>query len=200
MSIFAKAWQLLRLHLQLLLALNLAFFGLVAITGAIGNPEFAAWFGSRMQESAQLGIAQWAHAWWGKNFLATFPAIAAINFFVGSVFYLTLPSLVIPGAALPLVLFRAFVWGVISSEWAMRGDYGGLLLIILEGEAYVLATTAAILHVRAWLLPKRVGASNHRDGYRVGLRQNLLLQTLVATELVIAALYETALLMTVGRS
>lgn len=190
-----EACQSLRQHWQLFLALNVAFFGLVAITYATGNSELDAWFSARMKESAQLGIAQWALTWWGRNFLATAAAIVAVNFFVGSLFYLTLPSLVVPGAALPLVLFRAFVWGIISSDWGAHRDYGRLLLVLFEGEAYVVATTAAILHARAWLFPRRAGADNHRAGYQIGLRQNLVLQVLVAVELMIAALYEAALIM-----
>lgn len=189
-----EAWQLLRQHWRLLLVLNAAFFGLVAFTYATGNPDFDAWFTAKMRESAQLGIAQWALTWWGKNFLTTAAAIAVINFFVGSLFYLTLPSLAIPGAAFPLVLFRAFVWGIISSDWGAHRDYGHLFLVLLEGEGYVLATMAAILHARAWLFHKRVGANCHRDGYRIGLRQNFVMQMLVAGELVTAAVYEAVLI------
>ncbi len=194
-----EAGQLVRQHWRLLLVLNVAFFGVVAITYATGNPDFDAWFGAQLKESAQLGIAQWALTWWGKNFLATAAAIVVINFFVGSLFYLTLPSLVIPGAALPLVLFRAFVWGIISSDWGVQRDYGRLVLVLLEGEAYVIATTAAMLHARAWLFPKRVAASRHRDGYRIGLRQNLVMQILVAVQLVISAIYETLLITVIDK-
>ncbi len=194
-----EAWQLLRQHWLLLLVLNLAFFGLVSITCATGNSDFDAWFTARMRESAQLGVAQWALTWWGKNFWATVAGIAVINFFVGSLFYLTLPSLVIPGAALPLVLFRAFIWGIISSDWAAQRDYGRLVLVLLEGEAYVLATTAAILHARAWLFPKQVGANRHRDGNWIGLRQNLVMQIFIAVQLVVAAIYETLLITVIDR-
>jgi hypothetical protein len=71
-------------------------------------------------------------------------------------------------------------------------------LILLEGEA-VLATTAAILHARAWIFPKQVGANRHRDGYRIGLGQNLVMQTLVAAQLVIAAIYETLLITVIDK-
>ncbi len=196
-KLWREAWQLVREHGRLLSLVNLAFFGVVGLGMVVTakEPAFEAWFWAGASASRQWGIVQWALAtWWGKSFALTVAAIFFINLIIGSLLYLTLPSLVIPGAALPLVLFRAAVWGIISLGLLTSGDVPSIPLVFLEGEAYVLATTGALVHARAWLFPQRVGAPNYRAGYRLGLGQNLAFQLLVSLELSIAALYETLLI------
>ena len=65
-----------------------------------------------------------------------------INFFVGSVLVLTLPSCVIPGSGILVAGFRAVLWGLIlvpatlQQAFVMLPHSGTLLL---EGEGYILA-------------------------------------------------------------
>jgi len=187
-------WRLVQENWRLLLLLNFIFF-LSVVVGWIlqsHNPNLEASFWVLWQEGgAKNEVVQWSQStWWGSLYLPTLLGIFLINFTAGSLFYLTLPSLVIPGIALLLVLIRGIIWGVISSSLY---DYG-LGTILLEGSAYVTATFAALLHARAWLRPASVPTLGRKSAYLVGLKINLKLQLLVAVQLLIAAIYETTVI------
>ena len=95
---------------------------------------------------------------------------------------------------------RALLWGFIFSP-----DLGHLsftriiigigigVLLILEGEAYVLALFTAFIHGRAWLKPASVGAVSFKQGYLAGARMSLRLYLLIIGMLFIAAVYEVVL-------
>lgn len=189
-----RAWRLVRENSHLLVMLNLLFF--VCVGGGwwlqLRNPGLEESFWSLWQEGgAKNELVQWSlSTWWGQLFIPTFLGIFLINFTAGSLFYLTLPSLVLPGAALPLVLLRGIIWGILTHSLY---DYG-VGTIILEGEAYITATFAALLHAQAWLKPASVPTAGHKKAYLIGLKHNLNLQILVAFQLFIAAIYETTII------
>ena len=193
-QIWKYDWCLVQENWRLLLILNLMFF-LSVVVGWIlqsQNPNLEASFWVLWQEGgAKNEVVQWSLAtWWGSSYLLTLMGIFLINFTAGSLIYLTLPSLVIPGIALFLVLIRGIIWGVISNSLY---DYG-LGTILLEGSAYVTATFAALLHARAWLRPASVPTLGRNKAYLVGFKINLKLQLLVALQLLIAAIYETTVI------
>lgn len=115
----------------------------------------------------------------------------AINFFLGSVLMITLPSLVIPGAGILVALFRALAWGILLAPIGML--MAGAMLphawtLLLEGEGYVLATFFAVL-VPVYLFRPDPGAtigSRYRRALAVNLKGNLLVLAVLAA----AALYE----------
>lgn len=128
------------------------------------------------------------------------PAIAltfGVNLTVGSFASITLPSLVIPFSGLLIGAYRAVLWGVMFSpttlEVSGRTMISGLLvlvLILLEGQAYVLTMLAAYVHGRAFLWPHSVGAATRRRGYWLGVKRSARLYWLVALVLAVAAVYE----------
>ncbi len=65
-----------------------------------------------------------------------------VNFFLGSLAMITLPSMIIPGVGAPLAALRATFWGLllgpsqVTIAYVMRAHIGTLLL---EGEGYILA-------------------------------------------------------------
>jgi len=71
-----------------------------------------------------------------------------VNFFLGSLAMITLPSMIIPGAGALLAAFRATLWGLllgpsqVTLAYVMRAHSGTLLL---EGEGYILAAFFALL-------------------------------------------------------
>jgi hypothetical protein len=64
-------------------------------------------------------------------------------------------------------------------------------VLLLEGEAYVLAMLAAYLQGRALLAPRSVGAISHGEGYRREVGIALQIYALVILMLIAAALYES---------
>jgi len=71
-----------------------------------------------------------------------------VNFFLGSLAMITLPSMIIPGAGALLAAFRATLWGLllgpsqVTLAYVMKAHSGTLLL---EGEGYILAAFFALL-------------------------------------------------------
>lgn len=103
----------------------------------------------------------------------------------------------IPFSGLLIGAYRAVLWGVMFSpttlEVSGRTMISGLLvliLILLEGQAYVLTMLAAYVHGRAFLWPHSVGAATHRRGYWLGVKRSARLCLLVALVLAMAAVYE----------
>ena len=91
----------------------------------------------------------------------------AINLVVASFISITLPSLIVPFSGLLVGLMRAVTWGLLFSPPTLavsgREAAMGLLiaiLLVLEGQGYVLAMLAAWVQGRAFLSPQSVGAAN----------------------------------------
>ncbi len=117
-----------------------------------------------------------------------------VNLVVGSLAYITLPSLVLPFSGLLLGAYRALVWGLILSPTRSSGLSQVMiphsLTLLLEGQAYILAMLAAYIHGRAFLWPHTVGETGHRRGYVIGLKRSLRLYCAVVILLALAAIYE----------
>ena len=64
------------------------------------------------------------------------------------------------------------------------------MLVLLEGQGYILTMLAAHLQGKAFLSPVSVLASSRWQGYKLGLRHSLRLYFFVAVVLAIAAIYE----------
>ncbi len=112
-----------------------------------------------------------------------------VNLFLGSLLALTLTSLVVPFAGLLIGLLRAFIWGVLFSP------FGGILplavlphlgVVILEGEAYVVAMTGVWL----WWWSTLSAPGGRWQAWLGGLRLQGRVYTAVALLLAVAAAYE----------
>lgn len=117
-----------------------------------------------------------------------------VNLVMGSLAYITLPSLVIPFSGVVLGGCRAILWGLVLSPTASTGMSLAMiphsLTLILEGQAYILAMLAAYIHGRAFLWPHTVGEADHGRGYVIGLKRSLRLYWAVVILLAVAAIYE----------
>ncbi len=139
--------------------------------------------------SGPLGVA-------GKAYMSgSIPLAAvttfAINFLLGSLAVITIPSVIVPGAGALLCAFRAAMWGLLLAP--SFDTLAGMMLphsltLLLEGEAYVIAAFFALL-IPVFLFRRTEGAGIGRR-YGKALLLNLKGNLLVATVLVIAAIYE----------
>ena len=183
--------------------INLGYFATIIIGMLIirSNPELQKQLVTLIGDAFSIGPMQYlTGAYSNGEIIKAIGLTFFVNLVLGSFIALTLPSLIIPFSGFLVGAYRALVWGIIFSP-----DLTGLnlskvimgigigLLLVLEGEAYVLGLFAAFLQSRAWVKPVSVGAENHKQGYVVGLRQTLRMYMLVFSMLLIAAIYEVIL-------
>ena len=184
------------------IGVNVAYFALIAcgILYTSIDPSFRQRFWQLIEGAFSAGPLSALPAAAGSGQLALLALmIFGFNLLLGSLAVITLPSLVIPFSGLLVGAYRAFLWGMLAppaTGWSVDlvvSSVPFLVLVLLEGEGYVLAMLAAFLHGRAFVFPQSVGASTHRQGYREGVRLTLRLYILVAFILAVAAIYEALL-------
>ncbi|NQU09942.1 hypothetical protein HQ590_04060 [bacterium] len=115
----------------------------------------------------------------------------AINLLLGSIAFITLPSLIIPGIGALAASARAAMWGVLLAPTFVRLSATMLphsWTLLIEGEAYILAAFFALL-IPITLLKPDPGATVLRRFGSVALL-NLQANLLVAIVLAVAACYE----------
>jgi hypothetical protein len=127
-----------------------------------------------------------------------------INLFLASFISINLPSLIIPFSGLLVGSFRALLWGFIFSPPGLVASSGKTLigvltviLLLLEGQGYILAMLAAYVQGVTFLNPRLFGASTHRQGYWLGIKHSFNLYLLVVLVLAVAAVYEAAVVILV---
>ena len=181
---------------RLLGAVHVAYFGLT-IVGALlvySMPNVQRILLLVISEQIQTG--QGLLGWVGQLYQSgNIPLAAAgtlaVNFLLGSLLWITVPSLVVPGIGFLTALFRAILWGflLMPTYLALSGPmllHSGTLL--LEGEGYILAAFFALLIPVELLFPKDKSPAALRFGRAIVL--NLKACLLVFAVLAIAAIYE----------
>ncbi len=201
---FRSAFAILRDHRRPHFVLNVLYFLLVACGMVFAH------FHRDVQQSASATIekdfasspllAPADKAYKQGRFVTAVVLTFAVNLFIGSLLFLTLPSLIVPFGGIALGALRAVVWGVIFWPLMSAANGSALLLsglmvtlMLLEGEAYLIVLLGCYVHGKAFLRPASVGATGHVQGYWRGLKQSLQLYWLVVVQLAIAALYEVTL-------
>jgi hypothetical protein len=180
--------------------MNLGYFGLVVagmVYAAFNRPLQLSLLES-VEGAFEAGpIAMVANAYIGGRIPLAISLTFLVNLAIGSFLSITLPSLVIPFSGLLIGFFRAVLWGVLFSptklELSPPTILAGVLIVVLiflEGQAYVLAMLAAYVQGNAFLFPKQVSAESHARGYLIGVGRTSLIYLLVALVLAIAAVYE----------
>jgi hypothetical protein len=180
----------------LFLGLHLVYFGVVVLFMLLAHtlPEFQVCLlgGIKAQVadgSGPLGVA--GKAYMSKSIPMAAVVTLLINFFLGSLAYITIPSIIIPGVGILAAVFRASMWGLLL---APNFDVlAGTMLphsftILLEGEGYVLASFFGLL-ILVYLFRKAEGLSL-AGRYGRALLMNVRGNLLVAMVLTIAAIYE----------
>jgi hypothetical protein len=183
-------------HPRLLWAVHGCYFGLVVLVAVLAFevPEVPAILRSLARgeidsSAGPLGIAGKAYA--SGSVLRAAGVTFLINFLLGSVVMITLPSVVVPGSGAITAAIRAASWGcalaptTVGMAAAMRTHMG---TVVLEGEGYVLATFFALLI--PMYLGQRSQGSTLWGRFTRALILNVKANGLVALVLVIAACYE----------
>ena len=181
---------------RLLWAVHLVYFGLMVLGSLIVYelPALQAGLlgavGSQIaSEQGVLGIAGKAY---GSGSIPLAAVVTfAINFSLGSVVHITLPSLVIPGSGVLMAAFRAALWGLILAPTVSTLSPGTLAhswTLLLEGEAYILAAFFALL-IPAYMCQQSLGG-RVLERYGRAVLLNMKACLLIAIVLIAAACYE----------
>ncbi len=187
--------------------LNLVYYGLVvcgmvftALDRSVQRQLLAA-VGNALTQGPLAGVAS---AYTTGQILLAIAWTIVINLAVASFVSITLPSLIVPFSGMLVGLVRAVTWGLlfapptlaVGGREAAMGLLVGILLV-LEGQGYVLAMLAAWVQGRAFLSPQSVGAADRGQGYLAGIRRALHIYVLVVLVLAVAAVYEAMIVIIV---
>jgi hypothetical protein len=193
---FAAPLAEIKQRRRLMWAVHLIYFGIViaACIFVYEQPAVQAVFLGKIGEALKANSGPLAAA--GKAYLSGNIARAAavtflVNFFLGSLAYITLPSVILFGFGLVLSWLRALLWGLLLAPTmvvlatSMLPHSGTMLL---EGEGYILAAFFGCL-IPIHTVSSRLGGNPLSRWGRV-LLLNLTGSFWVALVLVVAAIYE----------
>lgn len=192
-----SAWQIVREHRRPYIALNGIYYGLVVL-----GMMYVAFVDPTLQEQLLTEIASGfingplatvGGAYLGGNVLAATVLTFVVNLLGGSLLAITLPSLLLPFVGLVMGGWRAVLWGLAlaptSPEVALVMIPHSVVLL-LEGQAYILAMLAVYIHGKSFLRPRSIGLTSHILGYVAGLKLSARLYLLVLIVLAVSAIYE----------
>jgi hypothetical protein len=153
-SVLAAPLQEIARRPRLVWGVHLAYFGLYVLGAMIihGLPDLQtvlmAAVNTQFESGGKNPLAVAGKAYMSGNMLYAAAVTFLVNFPLGSLGMITLPSLIVPGCGVLLAIFRATLWGILlgpsltSLTWGMLAHTGTLLL---EGGGYILATFFALL-------------------------------------------------------
>jgi len=146
--------QEVRRRRRLLIGLHVLYFGtyIFFVGLAFAVPEAQALFTralGQMLRSGQAGhVAAAARAYAARDITVAAARTVTVNFFIGSVAVITLPSLILPGCGSALLVVRFAVLGLLLAPTSVglgRAMLPHSLAMLVELEAYVLASFFALL-------------------------------------------------------
>lgn len=191
-----SAVRLVQRHGKAYLAINIVFYGLVALGTAysFANPQLQRELTRTIVDSfgaPPLSLAR--DAYLSGNVALAALVTFLVNFFLGSLVALTVPSLLIPYAGVFLGFYRAAIWGVAlapTTPELATAMVPHSLTLVLEGQGYVLTMLGVHILWSSTLGGFGKGVSGMAAGYLAGLRANARAYLLVALVLAVAAVYE----------
>jgi hypothetical protein len=188
-------------------AANLLFFGLVLagfVISAIA-PDLQRIVSEKIQIGLEHGSLRFVTELYRSGnvplaALATF----VVNSVLGAFVLITLPCLLVPFSGLLVGIYRAVLWGL-----ALSPTNPGILLtmiphsvvLLLEGEAYVMAMFGCLLWGKWVVNPRSAGMGSPAEGWLAGWRANVRLYSIILPLLAVSAIYESVeviLMMTVA--
>jgi hypothetical protein len=196
MKLIRQAWGIVKENKRVYIIINVIFYGLVVIfmlVAAFKQPLQKQLLSIIGQGFTQGPFAPVGSAYAGGQVLVAMVLTFVVNFFIGSLFDLTLPSLIIPFSGLLVGIVRAILWGFLLSPAAPQLRFTMIphsLTLLLEGQGYVLVMLAVYIQGRAFIWPQSVGKEGHGQGFVEGIKQTGVLYILVAIVLLAAAIYE----------
>lgn len=194
--IFGPGIGEIRRHWPAYVILNAGFYGLIlaGFVYAFINPEAQRQLMASVVQTFSSGPLSYARdAYLSRNVAAAAGITFAVNTLLGSFASLTLPSLLVPFAGSVIGLLRALVLGVTlapSSPELARAMIPHSLVLIVEGQGYVLAMLGVHVLWTSAFSGARSGLEGLARGYVAGLRANAALYVLIAATLAVSAVYE----------
>jgi hypothetical protein len=196
MKLIRRAWGIVKENKRVYIIINVIFYGLVVIfmlVAAFNQP-----LQKQLMSFISLGLTQGPLAAVGGAYISgqvldAMVLTFVVNFFIGSLFDLTLPSLIIPFSGMLIGIVRAILWGFLLSPAAPQLRFTMIphsLTLLLEGQGYVLVMLAVYVQGRAFIWPQTVGKEGHGQGFVEGIKRTGVLYILVAITLLAAAIYE----------
>jgi hypothetical protein len=181
---------------RLFVAVHLSYFALVLLFALLAYvvPEiqFCLLANVKAQVTGGSGpLAVAGRAYMSKDILRAAVTTFAINFPLGSVVCITVPSMIVPGAGALVGAARAMLWGFLLSPGfaaLSRVMVAHSVTLLLEGEGYVLAIFFGLL-IPVYMFGKAEGPTL-AGRYGKALLINLTSSIIVAAVLAIAAAYE----------
>jgi hypothetical protein len=140
-------------------------------------------------KSNPLGIA--GQAYLSRNIPRAAAVTLQVNYLLGSLAYITVPSMLLPGSGVLLASGRALAWGLILAPAMPTLAFAMLphsLTLLLEGEGYILATFFGLI-IPIYVLRRSLGG-NPLTRFGRSLLLNLKAQFWIALVLAMAAIYE----------
>ncbi len=203
MKAYREAFALIRNNRLIFIIINIAYFAIVIIgmVTIYSDPELKRQLLETVGTAFSTGpMAFVLGAYTNGEIINAIIFTFFVNLVLGCFIGITLPSFIIPFSGFMVGGLRAILWGFLFSPdltdltpFKILAGIGIGLLLVFEGEAYVLGLFAAFLHGRAWLIPASVGAEKASQGYVTGIKLTLRIYLLVISMLAIAAIYEVIL-------
>lgn len=185
--------------------MNLAYFGLVilmAIYTTLFNPQLQNEIMKAVGKAFAPGgeFSAVGNAYLEGQVIPAIGLTSIVNLIIGSFISITFPSLIIPFSGFLVAIYRAILWGILfalpAGLWGSGEIINGIgivILLFLEGEAYVLAGLGAFVQGKTFLFPQKHGLNTRWEGYKSGLQKTGYVYILVTLVLIIAAIYEVIL-------
>ena len=182
---------------KLFIAINMVYFGTVLLFMIVTYlvPEIQILTMSAIKSSVSSNgpnpLAVAVKAYSSRDVLLAAVTTFAINFPIGSVMVITLPSLILPGSGIFVAVLRSAMWGLLlapSSDIMSGAMLPHSFTLLLEGEAYILAAFFGVLTF-VYLINKQEGETVMKR-YVKALVINVKGNLLVAIVLGISAIYE----------
>ena len=197
MTVFRDAIRVLSHHRRAFVGVNVLFYGTVLGGMAVSlivpglHQEVVRQVSEQLEQPGAGGLISSAY---DRGIPLAGLVTFLTNLLIGSIGSITLPSLLVPFSGVALVAFRALQWGLLypPTGLGLTSLLPHYVTLIVEGQAYVLALTAAVIQGRMFLRPGSVGIASHRGGYIAGLRATARLYPLIAAILLVVAFYEAA--------
>ncbi len=181
---------------RLVWSMHLVYFGLV-IAGSLliyAVPEAQVVLLGKVREALvskgnPLGIA--GDAYRSGNIPLAAAVTITVNFLLGSLASITVPSILVPGLGAVFACIRAIAWGLLlapSMQTLALGMLPHSLTMLLEGEGYILAAIFGLM-IPIHVVSRGLGG-NLFTRFGRSLLLNLKAQIWIALVLAVAAIYE----------
>lgn len=186
-------------HCRLNWAVHLVYFGLYLVVAALvyrapdlRNAMQAVIHADLNEGGGLLHFAGTAYL--SGSILRAALVTFAVNFFLGSLIMLTLPSCIVPGSGALVAGFRAVTWGLLLAPATLQQAFAMLPhsgTLLLEGEGYILAAFFGLMIPLTIFRRPAESDPAPKRGYGWAVLLNLKGSALVALVLAAAALYES---------